>query len=69
MTRENIDDKKSLSGLKDRVLRDNGYGVFVTFRNWKSHVSFLKEKEHSQGKCHQKDAHVDNIDIPLGVGT
>lgn len=33
-----------------------------------THVSFLKEKEHSQGKCHQKDAHVDNIDIPLGVG-
>lgn len=33
-----------------------------------THVSLLKEKEHTQGKCHQKDAPVDNIDIPFGVG-
>lgn len=28
----------------------------------------MKQKEHSQGKCHHKGTHVDNIDIPLGFG-
>lgn len=63
------------------MLRDNGYGLFVTFRKFQrgdlkigqidalgTRMSQLKQKEHTQGKCHEKGERVDNTDIALGAG-